>query len=532
MLRKASHVLLLLLLFTILNIAAVSPISVEAGSASDAILAGDKLTPKTNVSLGSTIEIQRPPCIDTDPPPRNSLNKSRMLQIEEDLPEDNQTRIKGGGWLYLTPGEYFPDVSVARITKNLWIDNPYWGETDGELDFCMSNPDEKYSRIFRVYLDGVKVYDRTLNTKRLQDSVGLLLSDGVHEIVFQISYGGYEKGWALEEAHFYNSEHINMFDSSDLAKDELFPLASIAKIEKYVYIKDLPDRFDEMLHVAVQSNDIYSRWLRVRVNDQLVYSRIISGSWEVTIDVSTYMSDPGIYKVTVEIQYGAYAQWNLVYLALERSASKHVPMAFELTLSFEAGWNPAGTPWLDDFIAGLRQFADHVFSALEEQLIITRITMYPNGIGWANAHICVHNDPNMRAYADSVGGMRFHLPKNVKGLSWTNYGAYTTITHELAHSHLWVYDEYEDDTFICCGQWWDSHSVMDNWWIAYPLVPKTEFCVRNNHDPDGDTQQSIHLGVSCWETFVAHYLQMYEPFVVYLTGIDEVAADYVEVVWG
>ncbi len=453
----------------------------------------------------------------------------------------------------LTPGEYMPDVSVARITKNLWIDNPESSTTFVYLSFAFSNPDEKYTRYFRIYLDGVKVYEKMTLTTRLVDWLSCYISDGLHEFVFEVRHGAYGNGWALEYARLETSEHDSMHTSAVLARNEEMPQVYVSQVNRYVYVHDEQSQFSEKVHVAVESDDPYTRWLRVRVDDQLVFERVIYQSYETTLDVSSYMPATGIHKVTVEIRAGHYRQWNLVYLALERSEAKYIPKSLNLILAFD--WNPDDA-YLNDFIAGLREFVDHAWDAFEEQLIITRIDIYVNvvpGIDplWDSAHICCEErndfdplsnmtyaiDPQGNPIPGSLRGIqKIYLPKYWPHWSttWTIWLSYLAITHELAHAFFNVADEYVTGPDVDppqsaeCRSFWESASIMDQ---AYWPYPKTEFCVRSNHDPDGDTSQTWWWwGWSVWQT-IAHFSpNMYEPFTVYDTTVDNVAANYVQIV--
>ena len=86
--------------------------------------------------------------------------------------------------------------------------------------------------------------------------------------------------------------------------------------------------------------------------------------------------------------------------------------------------------------------------------------------------------------------------------------------HEFAHAFFSVDDEYELDQYgnplpVECGPYlWSGFSIMD----IVTIWDRPEFCVRTNHDPDGDTPQEQTHHESCWETIMNSYPQMYEPF--------------------
>ena len=85
--------------------------------------------------------------------------------------------------------------------------------------------------------------------------------------------------------------------------------------------------------------------------------------------------------------------------------------------------------------------------------------------------------------------------------TWTTWPSYLAITHELAHAFFNVVDEgVGGHPEIECRSWYECVSIMD--YVPRPFMfEKTEFCVRINHDPDGDTPQTAWWWWwSCWET--------------------------------
>ncbi|NWF96054.1 MAG: hypothetical protein HXY34_07900 [Candidatus Thorarchaeota archaeon] len=260
------------------------------------------------------------------------------------------------------------------------------------------------------------------------------------------------------------------------------------------------------------------------------------------------MPSTGFYDVVVEIKSGAYMPWTLVYLAVERSDAKYVPKTMQLVVSFD--WNPP-SGYLDNFVQGLREFVDHAWDAFEEQLIVTRIDIYVGGLNWDSAHIRCWQANNFNPNAlvqysvDAQGnpikgsyrGMqRINLPQYWPhdSATWTEWPAYLAITHELGHAFFHLADEYMTGPDVNppqdteCRLPWEPVSIMD---AAYWPFPRTEFCVRAIHDPDGDTAQTWWWwGWSSWRTIAYFNPDMYEPFVVYDTTIDNVAAAFVQVV--
>jgi len=164
---------------------------------------------------------------------------------------------------------------------------------------------------------------------------------------------------------------------------------------------------------------------------------------------------------------------------------------------------------------------------------------------WNSANIRVYSTYDFNPYADIYapldqygnpiqGAFRglqlIHLPRWWPNdyRTWTTWPSYLAITHELAHAFFNVVDEYVyQHPEIECRSYYECVSIMDQ---AYIPFPKTEFCVRINHDSDGDTPQTAWWwGWSCWETIAYFNPEMYEPFAVY--GIAEtVASNYMQVI--
>jgi len=488
-------------------------------------------TAPTNSTLGDTIPIQPRPFIDATglvfELPDDFVNASEMSDEEQpiarlqdessSLDEVNQAMASSSYTLELTPGEYFPYLSIARVTKNMWINHPYSTQTSCDLTFIMSNPDEGYPRYFRVYMDGVSIYNQVHNTKRLAVTIRITVPDGLRQFTFEVQHGAYGKGWALEKAELWTlNQHEDLYVSADLAENELFPLVYISTIDKHVCNID---GYDPVLHLAVESADPYSRWLYVKVNDLQIYQRVIYLSWEVTLDVSSYMSMTDIHKITIIIKSGSYRQWNLVYLGLERSVAKYAP--YTLSLGVSMSWTPT-TEYLNDFIQGLRNSVQMLWAATEEQMLVTSIDIYFNEVcdmskywTWPSHTDMYVNETHTGSPYAWVGAQKFVLPYQWNP-PWSSYMAYHAITHEFAHAYAGVLDEYALDPYgnplpVECGPYyWSGFSIMDI--VQSSLWPRPEFCVRTNHDPDHDTPQEQILHQSCWETMKNTYPQMYEPF--------------------
>ncbi len=489
----------------------------------------------SNSTLGVTTPIHRWPDIDRYPPPLSVANESiifpeHSIDSQSNPASEKAINLESTDTFFrekFTPGEYFPDVSIARITKNVWIDNPTGTEIEVCLDFTVSNPDEKYPRMFRVYMDGYMIYEVQDQTTSHDGVISpLVIPDGLHEFVFEVRHGAYGKGWTLERAEISGFYDPDVCISAELSKDELFPLVGVATITEYVYVNDIFDDYDEKLHIAVHSSEYTSRRLTVRINGIEVYTRIIALMYEVTIDVSNYLLDEALYEITVEVKWASHSQWILDYLALERTEAKSCP--YSETLGISMSWTP-DSAYIQDMIAGLENFVDMLYGATEEQLIITKIEIYYNEVmdrtqpsTWpAHTNIYVdhtyHDNPKAYINSQKMFFSKDHGP-------WETH--YHAITHEFAHAFFGVRDEYEFNNGIlvaeCAPLPWLDYSIMDL--VTYWSKP--EFCVRTNHDPDKDTKQEAVLHQSCWETIVGAYPEMYEPYNTISALTIEVASSF------
>ena len=90
------------------------------------------------------------------------------------------------------------------------------------------------------------------------------------------------------------------------------------------------------------------------------------------------------------------------------------------------------------------------------------------------------------------------------------------IAHLFGHHGYGIFEEavrQDGSTVAACleptaqGVFTSQASLMENFWLR----PTSEFCVAQNHDPDGDTWQDAMRGESSWETMVRFFPDLTIP---------------------
>jgi von Willebrand factor type A domain len=92
--------------------------------------------------------------------------------------------------------------------------------------------------------------------------------------------------------------------------------------------------------------------------------------------------------------------------------------------------------------------------------------------------------------------------------------AWQTIAHEWGHYAFQIWDEYSGSgmTPECVAATPSTACLMDNYKAFFVVYDDaSEFCWSGNHDPDGDSNQQIVSGRSCWESIQAAYPAFTNP---------------------
>lgn len=167
----------------------------------------------------------------------------------------------------------------------------------------------------------------------------------------------------------------------------------------------------------------------------------------------------------------------------------------------------------------LTQASNLLYDATDGQARFGKITIFTNntalefadikitlpGPGQANANGC-----NLGVFGESLD--LFYSDDVVD--PGNEDDAYQTIAHEWAHYAFKILDEYKliaDVTGHECVEDTPSTAcLMDNYKKA-AYDDASEFCWADNHDPDGDTDQSVFIGQSCWDQIHDGYPTFDDP---------------------
>ena len=164
-------------------------------------------TQRTNSTLGVTTPISMSDVKDTfvNLPTESNRSQSSAPVVVAPVAKGNLSMSSTIYSQYLSMGQYMPCVTVARVTKHLWVYNGFYfshsfvGET-----WLFSNPDEQYPPDISEYmLMGRRYGSRWSKLRASKGHSGRATANGMHEFIFEVYYGGYARGWALEYAEIY-----------------------------------------------------------------------------------------------------------------------------------------------------------------------------------------------------------------------------------------------------------------------------------------------------------------------------------------
>jgi len=204
----------------------------------------------------------------------------------------------------LTPameGHWFPKAGYSRIYFK--VRNPYSidQQTGFGLRMKIVCDQDSFDRILTVTVDGLVVYDEVISTRNGFDGVVWVPGSFTRKVMIQIRWGGYvEKGWKL--VHFcperYNMEPLEILG-------EYFPKEGISHLTYQVRAGT-----DTELSLELDSDqDGIARYIRVYIDGQLKHTRAGDGAWIFSLGDYT---DDSIHEVTLELEYGGYAEWGKI----------------------------------------------------------------------------------------------------------------------------------------------------------------------------------------------------------------------------
>jgi len=200
--------------------------------------------------------------------------------------------------------------------------------------------------------------------------------------------------------------------------------------------------------------------------------------------------------------------------------------ALHLVVSFN--WS-VDTTYLNRYIDGMRMASNYLLDVTDGHMLIGSVTFYDNKAHWNEADIRVGaGDASTGMGTDPfwpqawVGGIRFkdkvilmpetflgHYPNETFSDFYRPY--FTTLTHEILHYTIFVYDEYLDKDKDQHPN--PPHSIMNQEWKYSELTTRLDY-IYTQWDAANSTYQFFRRRESCWETFYrywnsyeGHYIQ-------------------------
>lgn len=172
------------------------------------------------------------------------------------------------------------------------------------------------------------------------------------------------------------------------------------------------------------------------------------------------------------------------------------------------------TQWERSF----RRASEILYDATDGQMQFDRIFVANDSRGTAEADaFLLPEEGTSSSSVNALGSPGFHM--NLKA---DEKNKPFIVIHEFGHYGLGVYDEYTGSggNAECTGDASSGACIMEFAWTqgdqisdAGVLTPGivNEFCVADNHDPDGDSNQDQINGEPCWQTMQDLYPGLVVP---------------------
>ncbi len=189
--------------------------------------------------------------------------------------------------------------------------------------------------------------------------------------------------------------------------------------------------------------------------------------------------------------------------------------ALHLVVSFN--WDVDST-YLNRYIDGMRMASNYLLDTTDGHMLIGSVTFYDNSAHWSEADIRVGKGnarfttdeywPKARVGGILFGGIRIVMPEAFLG-HYPNetfsdfYRPYfTTLTHEIMHYTIFVYDEYEDKDGTPLTN--PPHTIMNEEWGYSELSTRLDYA-NTQWNAANSTEQFYRRHESCWETFYRYW---------------------------
>lgn len=203
---------------------------------------------------------------------------------------------------------WFPKQSHSRIIYQTYTYGYVSGYHNVKIHVILKGDRDTYSRYFRVYIDSIKIYEKIVSpgpTYNLTISTSIYHEGEAdpHLLTFEIYYGGYkEHGWMLTSLWLEDSV-MPSGQESFVITGEYFPKQSYSKLSWKVLCGE-STKMDITLR---RVNDDFSRFFKVYLDGQLVFSDTVYGAHEYHLNLGDFQ-DNSIHTITLQINYGGYTE--------------------------------------------------------------------------------------------------------------------------------------------------------------------------------------------------------------------------------
>ncbi|WP_457559665.1 hypothetical protein [Candidatus Harpocratesius sp.] len=219
-------------------------------------------------------------------------------------------------------GLYFPKATYSKLSFEVefkkYDANPFSNTAKGKLWINIESDQDTISRYLRIYIDGNRIDQKTINYNGFNGEIAYSSTTGKHIVTLEIYYGGYKTyGWKLVNFGVINRYWGLLGDTYGVGKvlAAFFPQSSNSEITFEFPAGKYGWTYMDIL--IKQHDDTYSRLFSVYVDGVLKVSESSAptlpwnGQQHFYIG---YYTKGTLHKLTLRIRYGGYKPygWKLV----------------------------------------------------------------------------------------------------------------------------------------------------------------------------------------------------------------------------
>ena len=215
----------------------------------------------------------------------------------------------------------------------------------------LSNPDDRFGRYFRGYVDGQLKYSATgsgPNVELVMDASLLFLPLNSYHLKIEINWGGMNKGWELQDVKLDGSDiSFNAYDDTDETVSTGFPYKIFTR---YIHIKDYIPNIGQSVEITIYSPSYTGRYVYLYINNVQVGSQVAWSPWDN--DVLRFpIGDPSKSYVNrvLKLEFKVYIPcstctepWTLKDWNYENTLSWKT-IKYSQTVSIHTDWTPSST---------------------------------------------------------------------------------------------------------------------------------------------------------------------------------------------